>query len=203
MSMIHQRAPMGAQIQTAIKKLEAVKKSAVPAATARSINAVGVISERQTARDVSKSEKIKQRSIRQRINPIRKAKPSDPKRRVRVKRHDMAVAAVGKPRQTKKGVSVRHHRFPGAFVADGSKGFGKYIRAKHRTQKSESYYPTKLSSEQVLERTGRSRHPLEVITIPVHEPLTRAYERNVRRAYNQNMAPEMTKNLAKEMAKIR
>lgn len=203
MSMIHQRAPMGAQVQAAIKKLEAVKKSAVPAATARSVNAVGVISERQTARDVSKSEKIKQRSIRQRINPIRKAKPSDPRRRVRVRRHDMDVTQVGKPRQTKKGVSVRHHRFPGAFVADGSKGFGKYIRAKHRTKKSEAYYPTKLTRPVVLERIDKARYPLDFIRIPIEDVLTRAYERNVRRAYNQNLAPEMTKNLAKEMAKIR
>lgn len=202
MTIIHRNVSMTQQVQQAIRRLESVKVSAVPSAIARSINAVGVVSERRTAQDVAKSEKIKQRAIKQRISPIKKASQSSPNRRVKIKRHDIAASAIGKPRQTRKGVSVGKHRFGGAFVADGSKGFGKYIRSQHRQSDRKAYYDTRLTTEQVLQRTRKDRHPLEVVKVSIEKPLTNTYERNVRRAYTQNLAPELTKNLARELSKI-
>ncbi|EIE1227647.1 phage tail protein [Vibrio vulnificus] len=202
MSLIHKTMPMAEQVQQAIRRLELVKVSAVPAATARAINAIGAVSERRTAKEVAKSEKIQLRSVRSRITPIKKANVNETVRRVRVRRHDMPAVMVGKARQTRRGVSVRQHRFSGAFLADGSKGKGKYIASSRRRAGRQTHHDTQLRTQQVLQRTGKGRYPLEVVKVPISQPLTSAYERNVRRAYNQDLGPEMRKQLTRELVRV-
>ncbi len=203
MMNIHRNAPLSEQIQKTIANLNAIKRTAVPVATSKTINAVGMVSERNTAKDVSKTERIKQKSIRARLVVRQKSAPAVPVRIVKIRRHPMAVSAVGKPRKTKRGVTVGRHRFDSAFVADGSKGFGKYIPAAKRSNRSQAYRPTRLKSEQVFKRSSKARYPIEVVTIPIAEPLTEAYERSVRRAYNQEFPRSMAKNLETEFRKLK
>lgn len=189
------------QIATAVSRLSAVSKKAVPVATARAINQMGTGAERQTARDVAKSENIPQKLIRQRITVLKKSSASDFRRRIRVRRSDVPASAIGKARQTKRGVSVRQHRFAGAFLADGSKGYGKYLKSSRR-QGRRAYQDTSLSRQQVLTRTGKDRYPIEVVTVPIKQPLTEQFERNVTQAYARDLAPALAKQLSNEIGKI-
>ncbi|OEF59283.1 hypothetical protein A1OW_21630 [Enterovibrio norvegicus] len=199
---IHKTMGLTAQVEQAMLRLQVVKKSAIPVAAARAINAVGVFSERQTTRQVAKEKRVKQSAIKARIKPLQKANSKAPQRRVRVRLSDMPVVSMGKPRQTKKGVTVRGRRIDHAFMADGSKGKGKYISRSQRRAGGNTHRPTRLDRLQVFKRTGRGRYPLEVVKEPIRAPLLAGYERNVRRGYNLKMAPEMTKALASEMAKF-
>ncbi|HFG1968386.1 TPA: phage tail protein [Vibrio cholerae] len=203
MSNIHRVVPLSLQMEQTVERLKKVRSSSVPIAISKTINAVGMVSERNTAKDVSKTERLKQKSIRARLVVRQKSAPAVPVRIVKVRRHPMAVSAVGKPRKTKRGVTVGRHRFDSAFVADGSKGFGKYIPAAKRSNRSQAYHPTRLKSEQVFTRSSKARYPIEVVTIPIAEPLTEAYERSVRRAYNQEFPRSMAKNLETEFRKLK
>ncbi|EPT9721476.1 phage tail protein [Vibrio cholerae] len=203
MSNIHRVVPLSLQMEQTVERLKKVRSSSVPIAISKTINAVGMVSERNTAKDVSKTERIKQKSIRARLVVRQKSAPAVPVRIVKVRRHPMAVSAVGKPRKTKRGVTVGRHRFDSAFLADGSKGFGKYIPAAKRSNRSQAYRPTRLKSEQVFKRSSKARYPIEVVTIPIAEPLTEAYERSVRRAYNQEFPRSMAKNLETEFRKLK
>jgi hypothetical protein len=193
--MIVKKQSLSAQCDLAIKRLDIVKKTAVPAAKARAINTIGAATERQTIREVAKSERIKQSALKPRVSPIRKAKTRTPTRKVRLRLTDVPVISIGKPRQTKTGVTVRGRRFSGSFIADGSKGYGKY-------RKGNRYQSTSLAKRQVLRRASKGRYPLEVVKIPIQKSLTQGYERNVRRAYNQNLPRELAKQLTKELVKI-
>lgn len=189
------------QIAQAVNRLTAISKKAVPMATARAINKMGTTAERQTAKDVGKAENVPQKIIRQRITAIKKSSARDLRRRVRLRRFDIPAVLLGKARQTRRGVSVRQRRFNGAFLADGSKGFGKYRPSRHR-QGGRAYQDTSLRSQQVLQRTGKGRYPLQVVTVPIEKPITEQFERNVTQAYARDLAPELAQQLGKEIAKI-
>ncbi|MCG6268308.1 phage tail protein [Vibrio furnissii] len=194
------QASLDRQIQLAKNRLAAISTQAVPVATSRAINQMGLAIERQTARDVAKEENTPMKVIRARIRALRKASAKDPRRRIRVRLRDLPAVMLGKPRQNRRGVTVRRRRFDGAFVADGSKGFGKYRRRSGRRRAS--YQATSLSRQQIFQRTGKERYPLEVVTVPIEKPLTRHFERNVRLIYNTQYAPELAKQLSRELRKI-
>ncbi|EKO3392590.1 phage tail protein [Vibrio fluvialis] len=192
---------LDSQIKSAIHRLSAVSKRAVPVATARAINKMSTMAERQTAKDVAKSENMPQKLVRQRIAAIKKSNARDLRRRVRLRRSDVPAVQLGKVRQTRRGVSVRQRRFNGAFLADGSKGFGKYRPARHR-QGGRAYQDTSLRSQQVLQRTGKGRYPLQVVTVSIEKPITEQFERNVTQAYARNLGPELALQLGRELNKI-
>lgn len=189
------------QIQTSIQRLALVSKRAVPVATARAINRMATTAERQTAKDVAKSENMPQKLIRQRITAIKKSNARDLRRRVRLRRSDIPAILLGKSRQTRRGVSVRQRRFNGAFLADGSKGFGKYRYARHR-QGGSSYLNTSLRSQQILQRTGKGRYPIQVVTVSIETPITEQFERNVTQAYTRSLPSELAQQLGRELSKI-
>jgi hypothetical protein len=203
MAKFHQRAPISAQIDAATKTLAQLSKTAVPNAVYRSINVVGRVSERHTIKDIAKAEKVPQKAIRPRIQPIKKAKARSPSRKTKVRLAPLMASRLGKVRQTRKGVSVGRHRFRGAFVADGSKGYGRYIKKGARQLGKKPYQTTTLDRTLVLQRKGKGRYPLEAVKLNIQHSTLNTYRSNVRRAYNQIFPRELATHLIREVEKMK
>lgn len=196
------------QALEAINRIEVLKKDAVPKISAKAINAIGVKTERETAKSVAKSEDVPQKAIRNRIKPISRASPKNPARQVSLRLRPLSATSIGKVRQTRRGVSVRKHRFDGHFIADGSKGYGKYKSGARRSyggikqDRRTRYHSTSLNHQHVLHRTTSRRYPIDVTKIAIEKPIVDSYQDSVKKAYRQDLTTQMATEIAKEIARI-
>lgn len=178
-------------IATAVANLERVSSTAVPRATAMAINRVGKRAVSLSVRDTAKQVGVPAKRIRERTK-LHNATATNPMAIIRVRRGAVPLILVGTARETKTGVRVGRHFVAGGFIADGSKGKGRYQRRR-------GYSKTQLRSEQVLRRTGKGRYPLEVVKIPLSEPLTTNFNRNTKALLQTDMPKEMRAALSQQL----
>ena len=118
---------------------------------------------------VSGDVRVTQKHIRKRVY-IRKSTAKTMMAKVTAYRRDIPVISMGiaNTRLTRKGSVVRidGKSYAGAFIADGSAGYGRYIRGR-------GYQNTTLKSFQVLRRTGNSRYPIEVVKVIISPSVDR------------------------------
>lgn len=178
-------------VANAVANLERVSKTAVPKASAMAVNRVGKRAVSLSVRDTAKQVAVPAKRIRERTK-LYSATASNPVATIRVRRGSIPLILVGTAKETKTGVRVGRHSVVGGFIADGSKGKGRYQR--HR-----GYGPTQLRSQQVLRRTGKGRYPLEVVKIPLSEPLTTNFNRNTKALLRTDMPKEMRAALSQQL----
>lgn len=178
-------------IINAMANLERVSSTAVPKATAMAVNRIGKRAVSLSVRDTAKQVGVPVKRIRERAK-LYSATASNPVAIIRVRRGAVPLILVGTAKETKTGVRVGRHNVAGGFIADGSKGKGRY-------QRQRGYGPTQLRSEQVLRRTGKGRYPLEVVKIPLSEPLTASFNRNTKALLRTDMPKEMRAALSQQL----
>mgnify|MGYP002700112937 FL=1 len=136
------------QLKAVEKRLNKFVNRDVPAARVTATNKTLAKVKTRVVRAIAISVKVKVGAVRKRVY-ISRAK-GDRKAKFHVYRRAIPMISMG-ARQNKKGVRAGKQFKAGAFIADGSKGFGRGV----------------LNRAQVLKRTGRGQYPLEVITIPI------------------------------------
>ena len=155
-----------AQIRLLEGKLSAIKSIEVPSASSSTLNKVSARIKSRVVKGVSKETKIKSSVIRKRVFISRSTVK---KQRAKLNVYVRNVAAISLIKNPKLGAfkrKVAGKKIANAWVADGSKGYGRY-------RKGAGFGKTKLSKQQILRRSSKSRYPVEVVTISIVKPVTR------------------------------
>lgn len=198
------------QLLQAEKHLNFLSEKAAVTAKVQAINRVATRIKGQSAKATASAVKVKQKTIRKRIT-IKKASTKVLKGKktavtyatIFVKRRDVPAISLGKARQTKKGVRVGGRLFQGAFLADGSKGFGKYIPLHRRGRAmSHPYGTTKLRTMHVLKRLGSFRNSVTVIGVPIKSQITQIVTQKTTSLMNTDMPKELKQAMSHQVRLI-
>lgn len=116
----------------------------------------------QTAKAVSKETRVPQKVIKKRL--FFSMKPGGNSCRVWLGLNPLEADFLGRPRQTRTGVTVGSHRFKSAWIYRSRYSDGGVQRSiKIRRRDGASYYVVRDSEDkktgQVFERVGRARKP--------------------------------------------
>ncbi|MET4696949.1 phage tail protein [Endozoicomonas lisbonensis] len=132
----------------------------------RALNTIAGRVRTRVVKTVSSEANIRQKNVRKRVY-VNKSKPQNLRVRIVAYHRDIPVVSLGaKTTRRRGGVKAEGRHYPDAFIADGSKGYGRYVRG-------EGYRPTWLITEQVMQRESSGRYPLEVLRVSIKEPVER------------------------------
>ncbi|WP_257824178.1 phage tail protein [Aggregatibacter actinomycetemcomitans] len=169
-------------IDKAKKALSDIDKKAVPQAMARTINNVAAKVMVRAVIDTSKKVDVPKRLIKGRAK-LERAKPKRLSAFIRVNRGNLPVIRLvtGAGRFVRKGknkgqLKVRNRFYPRAFIQKLQNG-----------------------RVQVLQRQGKDRYPIDVVKIPLKNPLTEAFNAEVKRAYQEEMPKELRNQLIRQI----
>ncbi|MDU2940357.1 MAG: phage tail protein [Enterobacteriaceae bacterium] len=176
-------------LEQAIDNLNGISKTAVPRASAQAVNRVAGRAVSRSVRVVAKDTRVPQKLVRQRAR-IRKATSRKPRALIRVNRGNLPAIKLGvasvklsRRKRDKYGVrsvlAVGRFRFPGAFIQQLKNG-----------------------RWHILRRTTKSRHPIEVVSIPLALPLTEAFRQELPKLMDSDMPKELRASLKNQLRLI-
>ena len=176
-------------LEQAIDNLNGISKTAVPRASAQAVNRVAGRAVSRSVRVVAKDTRVPQKLVRQRAR-IRKATSRKPRALIRVNRGNLPAIKLGvasvklsRRKRDKYGVrsvlAVGRFRFPGAFIQQLKNG-----------------------RWHILRRTTKSRHPIEVVSIPLAVPLTEAFRQELPKLMGSDMPKELRASLKNQLRLI-
>lgn len=176
-------------LEQAIDNLNGISKTAVPRASAQAVNRVAGRAVSRSVRVVAKDTRVPQKLVRQRAR-IRKATSRKPRALIRVNRGNLPAIKLGvasvklsRRKRDKYGVrsvlAVGRFRFPGAFIQQLKNG-----------------------RWHILRRTTKSRHPIEVVSIPLAVPLTEAFRQELPKLMDSDMPKELRASLKNQLRLI-
>ena len=167
---------LNSQVRAVNRQMKRSKR-AVKVGASSALNKTADRIKSRVVKAVSTEENIQQKHIRKRVY-ISKSNPKKMRARVTAYQGDIPVISLGaKELKRGKGVSAPKRRYPNAFIADGSKGYGKY-QGKGR------YGSTKLARGHVLVRTSKSRYPLEVVKVEIRDSVKKHSPQIARKQMN-------------------
>ncbi|WP_413734336.1 phage tail protein [Sodalis sp. RH21] len=169
-----------------INSLNNISKTAVPRATAQSINRIAGRAISRSASRVSKETRVKRKLVNQRAR-LKRASPRRTLATIRVNRGDLPAIKLGPVRMqlsrrkrdqsgTGSVLRVGNFSFPGAFVQQLNNG-----------------------RWHVLRRTAKARYPIEVVKIPLAIPLTLAFKEELPKLMESDMPKEMIASLKNQI----
>jgi hypothetical protein len=176
------------QIRQFEGKLTAIKSIEVLRASSSTLNKMTSRIKTRVIKGVSKETKIKPSIIRRKVF-IKKSTTKTQMARIRT--YVGEVSAISLFKTIKNGRlrrKVAGKKIQCAFVADGSKGKGRYT-------KGGGFGKTSLKRQQVLKRSTSKRYPLEVVKVSILKPVTnhtktataRVIKRDFSRLYHQDL----------------
>lgn len=169
-----------------LRNLKAVEKRLskfvgkdIPAAQVIAINKTLAMAKTRVIRAVVEGAQVKAKSIRNRVS-IKKAASASAKRaggnaEISMRAKPVSALSLAGARQTKRGVATRSMSFPGAFIADGSKGTGrknwggKYQRLAYQ-------------------RLTKKRYKIRAVTAPIKEQVKETMPKAVSGTFSQNFS---------------
>ena len=165
-------------LEELVNNLNNISKSAVPRAVSQSINRVAGRAVGRSTKRVAKETKVKRKLVNQRAK-LKRASPKSPTATIRVNRGNLPAIKLGPARmhlsRRKRDnfgagtvLRVGNFKFPGAFVQQLKNG-----------------------RWHVLQRTGKSRYPIEVVKIPMAIPLTTAFKDELPKVMQSDMPKEV------------
>lgn len=171
-------------LEQAIANLNSISKTAVPRASAQSVNRIAVQAVNQSSTRVAKELKVPRRLIKQRVK-IRRATVRTPKAEFRVNRGDLPAIKLASDI-----TKIPWHR-------KGNKKKGYHTITKVGPLRLERAFVQKLKNRRwhVMQREGASRYPIDVVKIPTTTPLTQAYREELPRLINEKLPKIMAQNL--------
>lgn len=122
---------------TELQALAAVSPDKVATAQVRASNGVAKWLGLNIGRELSRQEKVALKVIRARLRVFSSSR-ANPNAKLWLGIDPIPVVGLGKPRQTRRGVTVGRRRFPGAFVATMRSGHtGVFKRADNTFRRTE------------------------------------------------------------------
>ncbi|HHE3654182.1 TPA: phage tail protein [Pasteurella multocida] len=157
------------------QKLEALNKKAVPKATARAINKVASKVMVRSIATTSKEVEVPKKLIKGRAR-LEKAKPARLSAFIKVNRGNLPVVRL---------IVGKNSPFLTRGKRRGQLKVGKRFYERAFIQKLAN------GRIHVLQRRGRERYPIDVVKIPLLNPLTDAFEKEVKQSLKTEMPKEM------------
>jgi hypothetical protein len=170
-------------LEQAISNLESIDRRAVPRASAQAINRVAARAISRSASDVSSKTRVPRKLVKPRAT-LTRATLRKPQATIRVRRGNLpaiklGVASVRVSRRGGAVLQVGRFKFPGAFIRQ--LGNGQW---------------------HVLRREGRTRYPIEVVTIPLAAPLTTAFKLHTVQLTESDLPKELAASLRNQLRLI-
>ncbi|MDF3830237.1 phage tail protein [Pseudocitrobacter sp. 2023EL-00150] len=173
-------------LEQAIANLNSISKTAVPRASAQSVNRIAGQAVNRSVSVVAKGTKVPRKLVKQRAR-VRRATVAKPRALIRVNRGNLPAIKLGpasvrlsRRKRDKTGANsvlrIGKFRFPGAFIQQLSNG-----------------------RWHVLRRTSRSQYPIEVVSIPLAAPLTEAFRAELPKLMTDRMPEVMRQNLKNQL----
>lgn len=161
-----------ADLKAVTKRLNKFVKRDVPGARVTATNKALAKAKTAVVRAVVVETGIKTKQLKSRVY-ISRAKGGQKPKGAKLHFYRRGVALIGLgAKQVDGGVVAGPYLVPDAFIADGSKGFGR----------------GKLKRAQVLRRKGRGQYPLEVMTVNIKPAVNRLTPFTVSRVMASNFS---------------
>lgn len=165
------------ELQRASAKLAATPKQLEKAAQ-RAVKKTMRWMYTRAAREVAQATGIPLKALKPRLSLVTVGKGTEAVTILWIGISPVLAERAGRARQTKKGVSVKKHRFEGAFVSDmygysdavwirASRNAGRYTTTSQRRKANPNSLPAHL----------RGRFPLQHLAIDIADPATEALKR--------------------------
>ncbi len=176
-------------LEQAIANLNSISKTAVPRASAQAVNRIATRAVNRSASVVAKDMRVPRKLVKARAR-VKRATVKKPAALIRVNRGNLpaiklgvASARLSRRKRDKYGarsvLSVGRFRFPGAFIQQLKNG-----------------------RWHILRRTAKARYPIEVVSIPLAEPLTTAYTSLLPALIDKDMPEALRANLKNQLRLI-
>lgn len=176
-------------LEQAIANLNSISNTAVPRASAQTVNRIAGQAINRSASVVSKQTRVPRKLVKQRAR-LKRASVKRPVAMIRVNRGNLpaiklgtASARLSRRKRDKNGAGsvlrIGPFSFPGAFIQRLANG-----------------------RWHVLRRTTKSRYPIEVVSIPLATPLTEAYKAELPKLVDERMPVIMRQNLQNQLRLI-
>lgn len=148
------------QVQRLNQKCQRLANIETKRASSAALNKTAAKIRTQVVRGVSKETRIPGKHIRKRVY-IKRSSARTQFARLTAYRRDISLNSL-KPRQLKKGFSAAGRKYPSAFRAKGRNG-----------------------SEQIFQRKGKARYPIEVVKVPISEHVDRITPKVARQIFKR------------------
>lgn len=176
-------------LEQAIANLNSISKTAVPRASSQAVNRVATRAIGKSVRIVAGETKVPRKLVNQRVK-LKKASVSKPQAIIRVNRGNLPAIKLGvasvrlsRRKRDKQGANsvlrIGPFSFPGGFIQQLKNG-----------------------RWHVLRRTTKSRFPIEVVSIPLTTPLTKAFREETSRLTQSDMPKELGAALRNQLRLI-
>lgn len=167
-------------LKQALNNLHELDRQLVPRALAQAVNRVARRVITHSTRQVAQETGVPRKLVRQRVR-LRLATPghADPTARLLVNRGNLPAISLGIARMQlsrRKTASSRH---------------GSVLKVGRFTFQNAFIQQLANGRWHVLQRTGRSRYPVQVVKIPLSGPLTESYQKQSRQLMETDMQAEL------------
>jgi len=173
-------------LDQAIANLESISKTAVPRASSQAVNRVATRAISRCTRVVAKQTRVQRKLVNQRAR-LKKATVRKPVATIRVNRGNLPAIKLGpaslrlsRRKRDMRGANsvlvIGRFRFPGGFIQQLKNG-----------------------RWHVLRRTTKARYPVEVVSIPLAEPLTSAFKEQSSQLSKTDLPKELSAALRNQL----
>ena len=181
-------------LEKAINNLNSLSRLIVPTATAKALNRVGQATIRQGSRKVAKEavvgdgkkKGIPVKLVRQRAR-LKKANPHRLSAGIKINRGNLPAIKLG-------AAQVRLSRRKG-----NEKGRGSYLKIGPYRFRNAFIQQLANGRWQVMRRVSDSRYPIDVVKVPLAEPLTVNFWKISRQLINSDMGKEISYALKNQL----
>ena len=181
-------------LDQAIDNLSRVRKNAIPAASAMTINRVATTAINQSSSQVARETKVRRKLVKERAR-LKRATVKNPQARIKVNRGDLPVIKLGNARVV---LSRRRRRKKGQ--RSSLKGGGSVLVVGNRRIPGAFIQQLKNGRWHVMQRVaGKNRYPIDVVKIPMAAPLKQAFDENVDRIRRERLPGELASALKQQL----
>ncbi|WP_279025124.1 phage tail protein [Gibbsiella quercinecans] len=176
-------------LQQAIDNLNSISKTAVPRATAQAVNRVAGRAISRSSSTVAKETRVPRKLVMQRAR-LKRATVAKPLATVKVNRGNLPAIKLGVAR-----MQISRRR-------DNINGKGSVLKVGRFTFRNAFIQQLANGRWHVLQRTSKSRYPIDVVKIPLVTPLTKAYKAETKRLLDSDMPKELAATLKNQLRLI-
>lgn len=189
-----------------ITVLDGINAKLVPKVTSMAVNKSGKRAVSKAIRVTAKEVKVPAKIIRERVKVVN-AKPQNPIMFARIRRYDIPAIAIGtavSQIKTRKGVM----QVEGAKRASSGRYAKRSVSGQTSIRVGRHRFPNafvqqlKNGKTHIMHRTSESRYPIDVVKVPILNPITKAMEREARYALNHDMPVEFKRAAELQLSRL-
>lgn len=173
-------------LEQAINNLNTISKTGVPKATAQAVNKVAGRAISRSTRKVAQQTKVPTKLVRGRSR-LKKATSNRPIATIKVNRGNLPAIKLGVAR-------VQLRRKKGALLAVGS-----VLRIGKFSFPGAFIQQLKNGRWHVLQRSAKTRYPIDVVKVPLEKPLTTAFREETAALMESDMTKELSAALKNQL----